>query len=186
MRTSRTGALAAIPGGILWILGTAAAVLGELDYRGITDNPIPDAVAFGIVSLGSILLLVGLINIRRIQAERGGPSGGPGYYIALAGLAVTAISVWPFIFLGPMLVGIGATIYGGATLASRSTRSLGTWMHVLSIPLGIMTGFASAAVGYDGGLGIVVFSALISGGFMSLGYDVAASPVASTVREQTA
>lgn len=186
MRTSRAGALAAIPGGICWIFATAAGVLGELDYRGLTDNPIPDPVGFVIAALGSILLLVGLVNIRRIQADRGGSPGGPGYYIAMAGLAITVVPVWPLIFIGPILVGIGATIYGVATMASGSIRSLGTWMHVLSIPIALVTAFMLAAGGYDGGLGMVAFSVLISGGFMSLGYDVAAPPSPVAAQEVTA
>lgn len=185
MSTNRK-ALATIPEGICWIFGLAAAVLGELDYRGLTDNPIPDAVTAGIVSLGSILLLVGLVGIRRIQKDRGTSSGRPGYYITLAGLAITAISVWPFVVVGPMIVAIGVTVYGGTTLASGSIRSLGAWMHALSIPVGVVTGFAFAWGGYDGGFGIATSVVLISAGFMSLGYDVAAPPPAVVSREVTA
>lgn len=185
MSTKRK-ALAAIPGGICWMFGGAAFVLGELDYRGLTDNPIPYAVGAGITSLGSILLIVGLINIRRLQVAAGGPSARPGYYITLAGLAIAVIPVWPAIVLGPMLTAIGVTVYAGTMLASRSIRSLGTWMHALSIPIGVVIGFAFAWGGYDGGFGVAASLALISAGFMSLGFDAAAPPQAVTAQEVTA
>jgi len=169
----RRWALAAIPGGVGVAIGVTAVVLGELEYRGLAQNTIPDAVAYPVAALGTILLMVALTAIRKVQIAKGGPEGRIGYWTAMGGLLLTMAGVWPLVFLGPMLIGLGVTIYGATTLAAGVLRSFGAWLHVMSIPTGVISGFAFFSAGFDGGFGIIVFMAMLIAGFMILGFDAA-------------
>ncbi len=182
----RKAAAAAIVGGVCWGFGTTWAILDELEYRDLTDNPIPDPLAFGVTAIGSALLLLAFMSLRRVHTEQGATSGVSGYWISVAGFVLLLYPVWPFIFIGPLVLGIGATIYAGATLASGRTRSFGLWLHVLSIPVGTAVGFAFAWGGYDGGIGVATFMLMLITGYMTMTYDAAAyaeQPVASLAPE---
>ncbi|MGH2807926.1 MAG: hypothetical protein ACRDKT_11710 [Actinomycetota bacterium] len=167
----RKGTAAAITGGICWAFGATGAVLGELDYRGLTDNPIPDPLGLGVTAVGSALLLASLVSVRRAHLDQGATAGAPGYWIAIVGLLLLLAPVWPLFVLGPMVLAIGVTIYSSITLASGRIRSFGLWLHVLCIPAGLVVGFAFNGAGYDGGFGIIASLVMMIGGFMTLAYD---------------
>lgn len=175
-------ALAAIPGGLCMAFGVIAAVVSELDYRGLAEATIPFAASAGITAAGAILLMIAFTGIRRLQEG----SGTTGYWIGMAGLVLSIAPIWPLIIFGPMLLGIGLTIYGGSTLAVGSLRSLGSWLHVLSIPASVASGFAFFAGGFDGGLGMIVFMAMVIAGFMILGFDAAGVSKAPRAQETAA
>jgi hypothetical protein len=163
----------AVVGAICWAFGATGVVLGELDYRGLTENPIPEPVGVGVTAIGTVLLLIALITMRRVHVHQGVTTGTPGYWITVAGLALMLFPTWPFIVIGPLVLGIGVTIYAGALLATQKIRSFGLWLLVLNLPIGIVVAFAFDAIGYDGGIGIALSLLLILGGFMSLAYDTA-------------
>ena len=183
----RKAAAAAIAGGILWAFGLTGAVLGELDYRGLTDNPIPDALTGIAAAVGSALFLLAFISLRRGHKAQGATGGAPGYWITIVGLALTLVPIWPFIAGGPMVLALGATIYAAATLASGKVRSFGLWLHALCIPAGVVVGFGFAWGGYDGGIGLATLLLMLITGFMAMAYDAAysAPPVGAQVPVET-
>lgn len=182
----RRWAYAAIPGGAGLAVGVAYAVLEELQYNGIVANPIPDLVSFVVTGIGVVLLMIAFTSIRKTQIASGGTSGTVGYWIAMTGLLLSAAWVWPLFVLGPLLVGIGVSLYGASTLAAGTFRSFGSWLHVLCVPTAIVVGFASYAVGFDGGIGIIVFMGMVIAGFMTLGFDTAAPAERRMPREVAA
>lgn len=186
MKIQRIGTWAAIVGSICWAFGATSAVLDELDYRGLTDSPIPFAVGTAVTAIGSALLILAFVTIRRIHVHQGATAGAPGYWMAITGLVLMLFPVWPLIFLGPLVVALGMTIYAGATLSSGKTRSFGLWLHALNIPFGVVVGFAFDGAGYDGGIGIMTSLVMVITGIMTMAYDAAAyseQPVASLAAE---
>jgi hypothetical protein len=175
---ARNTTWAAVAGAICWAFGATAVVLGELDYRGLTENPIPDPVGFGVTAIGTVLLLIALITMRRVHVHQGANTGAPGYWITVGGLALMLFPAWPFILIGPLVVGIGVAIYAGSILASKKIRSFGLWLFALNVPVGIIVGFTFDGAGYDGGIGIALSLLMVLGGFMTLAYDTATPELA--------
>jgi hypothetical protein len=163
----------AVVGAICWAFGATGVVLGELDYRGLTENPIPEPVGLGVTAIGTVLLLIALITLRRVHVHEGVTTGAPGYWITIAGLALMLLPTWPFIVIGPLLVGIGVTIYAGTILATKKIRSFGLWLLAMNVPVGIVVGFAFDGAGYDGGIGIALSLLMVLAGLMTLAYDTA-------------
>lgn len=186
MKIQRIGMWAAIVGSICWAFGATSAVLDELDYRGLTDSPIPFAVGTAVTAIGSALLILAFITIRRVHVDQGATAGAPGYWMAITGLVLMLFPVWPLIFIGPLVVALGVTIYAGATLSSGKTRSFGLWLHALNIPFGVVVGFAFDGAGYDGGIGVITSLLMVITGIMTMAYDAAAyseQPIASLAPE---
>jgi hypothetical protein len=175
-RRGATGA--AVLGSLCWALGAAGVLLGELDYRGLTDNPIPDGLTFIATVVGTALLLFAFVSIRRSHIGLGATTGKLGYWISIVGLVVMLFPAWPLMVIGPLLIALGVTIYAGTMLGGGKVRSFGLWLHVANIPLGMIVGFSLAWGGYDGGIGIITSLLLILGGFMTLAYDAAETEVA--------
>lgn len=186
MNSTRNAGKAAIAGALLWLVGFTGEFLGELEYRAvIADNPLEAWPVRGATALGSILLIFALRAVQREIDPRTGPAGKAGYWISLAALVILLFPVWPMIFFGPVLLGIGLTVHAIAGLAAR-VASTGTWLHALAVPTGVAAGFAAYGIGLDGGFGIVTFLVTIIAGFAAYGTALLREDEPQTARPSTA
>lgn len=142
--TRRYAAVAGAAGAMLWLIANVGITFGEIEYRDPTrPNPFPDWVVPAGILAGA--LLIGLFAwFSRALAQTG--RYGAGRAIILVGAAISFVAVWPFIFLGPLLVAIGFFVLAvSAWRAGR--RSPGVALHAFGLPLSLPSGIAFDALG---------------------------------------
>ncbi len=161
---------ATLLGGALWTFGLVAVTLGELEWRGeIADNPVPDWLTAAGVAVGSVMLLLGLRAFHETYGNGLRLAGRSGYWIAFAGIGISIVPVWPFIFIGPFVAGIGLTLYGFERVRLRGAASAGAWIHAICFPAAVVVGVLAALFGYDGGIGQLAFVGFLILGFGAIG-----------------
>jgi hypothetical protein len=165
----RRAASAGILGGLIWLFAFAGFVLGEIEYNDPTRvSPIPEWVSGIALSIGAILIGAMLLSIRA-RSESG--SYKAAVTIALVGAAISVVPLWPMIFFGPLLVGIGLAARG--VIAIRKGKASGpAWLHAVGVPLGMASGMGFDAAGINSVYSGYVFGFALCGGLIWLGYDM--------------
>lgn len=168
----RRAAAAGILGGLTWLFAFAGFVLGEIEYNDPTRvSPIPEWASAIALSVGAMLIGTMLLGIRH-RETRGGIAKG-GLVVALIGTALALVPLWPMIFFGPLLVGLGMSARGLATIR-RGDGDGPSWIHAVGVPLGMASGMGFDAIGSSNVYSGYVFAAALCSGLIWLGYDMMA------------
>ena len=204
-RLIRWSGLAAMLGGLLWmVLGALAHMAEATKVLGLTE------AAYGRMNTASLLLLAaGLAGLYARQAGRFGRLGVAGFVLASIGLALMVLgnvieswisdlifadvplgefkpgahAGWGIFLIGLCVLAVGLVLVGIATIQAKA---LPRWSRVLPLVLGLLlaSGLLVALSIGEWGLWLIVLS--LGPGWMLLGYvvwsDQAEAPVQSGVR----
>lgn len=134
------------------VIGAVAFGVMNLLPIAITYEVLPDALFPTlpvILSLvGGLLLAVGIGGVHAKQRTSTGVLGGVGYWILLGGVLASALTVFVLVvpglsLLGPvswLMVGVGAIVYGAATLRAEVLARWAAWLLAAGPFGGIVVG----------------------------------------------
>jgi hypothetical protein len=167
----RRAASAGVLGGLIWLFAFVGFVLGEIEYNDPTRvSPVPEWVSGIALSIGAVLIGAMLLAIRA-RSERG--SSKAAVTVALIGTVLALVPLWPMIFFGPLLVGLGLAARG--VIAIRKGEGDGAaWVHAVGVPIGMASGIGFDAVGSNNVYSGYVFGLALCAGLIWLGYDMMA------------
>lgn len=165
----RRAAAAGALGGGLWLVALSGFVFGEIEYNDPTRvSPIPEWASAVTLSLGAILIGTMLLALRRVLPEDR-PLAKAGISVALIGAAIAVVPLWPMIFFGPLLVGLGMAGRGIADIR-RGDAGGAAWLHAVGVPLAFASGMVFDAVGINSSYAGFVFAFAAAGGLIWLSY----------------
>lgn len=120
----RWGGIAAMLGGVLWVVWSNL-------FR-VSVEAAGGPFADGLLLLAALLTLAGLVGLHALQGGRYGRMGRAGFYTAAVGLFVQALAAlvlligseatflqWLVAPVGSLTVLVGLVLYGAATLQAR-------------------------------------------------------------------
>jgi hypothetical protein len=179
----RRAATAGFIGCAAWAVGILWITLDEFEYTGAIDrNPIPSWLGFAIGALGSAGFIIALIAFHETHKLGMSSMGRWGYGTTLAGLALLLVPIWPLIFFGPLVVGVGVTAYGIERYRLGGSAASGASLHAAFFPIAVIAGIvASFAGGKPDAVGGIAALAIAIGGFAVMSYSLlrpALSPAA--------
>ena len=97
-----TGAVAAILGGLLLVLGDFLGLVVGQSGDTYTGTPIEKAMAV-LFLVGKVLILIGIVGLYLRQAKSAGRFGLVAFLIALTGTGLMIASDWSEVFIAPIL-----------------------------------------------------------------------------------
>ena len=165
----RRAASAGILGGLIWLFAFIGSVLGEIEYNDPTRvSPIPEWVSGIALSIGAVLIGAMLLSIR---ARAEGGSSKAAVTVALVGTALALVPLWPMIFFGPLLVGLGMAARG-AIVIRKGDATGAAWLHAVGVPISMASGMGFDAAGSNNVYSTYVFALALCSGLIWLGYDM--------------
>jgi hypothetical protein len=166
----RWGAIAAMIGGVLWVvwglLGRAIPyAAGDPSYGGLLR------LSAGLVLLAALLTLGGLLGLDALQGGSSWNVGRAGFYVAAVGLLAQALAAlvllmgsealqWLLAPVGSLAVVVGLALYGAATLQAGVLARWCGWALIVVPPI---ASFLNSKVFYGS---IALFGVL----WVALGY----------------
>lgn len=168
----RRAATAGILGSLIWLIALAGFVLGEIEYNDPTRvSPIPEWASAIALSVGAVLISAMLLALRARETRGGMVKGG--LSVALVGAALALVPLWPMIFFGPLLTGLGLATRGVAVIR-RGEGDGPSWWHAVGVPVGMASGMGFDALGTSNVYSGYAFAVALCGGVIWLGYDMMA------------